>query len=68
MDRDNLKPRAAVRNDASTGRSRVVKDVNLSAVLYVLGTGEWLVLRLLSYVSGDSTGVTLVTNHYISIK
>ena len=40
MDRGNQKPRAAVRNDASTCRSRVVKDVDLPALLYVLGTGE----------------------------
>ena len=48
MDRGNWKPRAAFRDNALTGRSRVVKDVDLSALLYVFGTGEWLVLLLLS--------------------
>ena len=48
IDRDNQKPRTAVRDAASTGRSRVANEVELSALLYVLGTGEWLVFRLLS--------------------
>ena len=48
IDRGNQKPRAPVRDDALTGRIRVVKDANLSAVLYVLGTGDWLILWLLS--------------------
>ena len=47
IDCGNRKTRAGVRDGASTGRSRAVKDVDLSALLYVLGTGEWLVLWLL---------------------
>ena len=47
IDCGNQKPRVAVRDDALTGRSRAVKDVDLSALLYVLEPGEWLVLWLL---------------------